>query len=318
MRLMLQAAALSLACAAGVACATTVTTPPLMPVLPPPDIILRSDAPAQAAPPRAAALATGQVAPTTSTTASTTAALDRALAGDWRSAANVARDKYRHPRETLGFFGFRDDLTVIEIWPSGGWYAEVLAPALREHGRYIGVVPKAVGDAKQKASTQRGNDALRAKFAKRPDLFDKAELRESDNAAPDLGPPASADLLLTFRNAHNWVMAGNEQAMFKAFYAVLKPGGTLGVVDHRAAPNQPPAEMQTSGYLPEAYVIALAEAAGFRLAGKSEVNANPRDTKDYPGGVWTLPPTLAKGDTDRAKYLAIGESDRMTLRFTKP
>jgi len=284
-----------------------------MPVLPPPDIIL--DGATKAAPPAATTAPTA----TADNAASTRAALDRALAGDWRSPANSARDKYRHPRETLGFFGFRDDQTVIEIWPSGGWYAELLAPALREHGHYIGVIPKAsTGDEKERASTQRGNDALRAKFAKRPDVFGKAELRESDNAAPDLGPPGSADLVLTFRNAHNWVMAGDEQAMFKAFYAVLKPGGTLGVVDHRAAPNQPPAEMQTSGYLPEAYVIALAEAAGFRLAGKSEVNANPRDTKDYPGGVWTLPPSLAKGDDDRAKYLAIGESDRMTLRFTKP
>ena len=315
MRPMLHAAALSLACVAGLASAatTTTTTPPLMPVLPPPDIIL--DGAAKASPPAAAQMSTA----TTDNGASTRAALDRVLAGDWRSPANSARDKYRHPRETLGFFGFRDDQTVIEIWPSGGWYAELLAPALREHGHYIGIIPKTSSrDEKERASTQRGNDALRAKFAKRPDVFDKAELRESDNAAPDLGPPASADLVLTFRNAHNWVMAGNEQAMFKAFYAVLKPGGTLGVVDHRAAPNQPPAEMQTSGYLPEAYVIALAEAAGFRLAGKSEVNANPRDTKDYPGGVWTLPPSLAKGDDDRAKYLAIGESDRMTLRFTKP
>ena len=321
MRPMLHAVALLLACAAGLASATTSTTPPpLMPAMPPPDILL-DDATKPVALPAAqsATKATATPIATSDTDTSTRASLDRALAGDWRSAVNSARDKYRHPRETLGFFGFRDNLTVIEIWPSGGWYAEILAPALREHGHYIGVIPKAAaGDDGERASTQRGNDALRARFAKRPDLFDKAELRESDNAAPDLGPPASADLVLTFRNAHNWVMAGNEQAMFKAFYAVLKSGGTLGVVDHRAAPTQPPAEMQTSGYLPEAYVIALAEAAGFRLAGKSEVNANPRDTKDYPDGVWTLPPRLAKGDADRAKYLAIGESDRMTPRFTKP
>ncbi|MBP8098410.1 MAG: methyltransferase, partial [Arenimonas sp.] len=130
--------------------------------------------------------------------------------------------------------------------------------------------------------------------------------------------PGSADVVLTFRNVHNWVMDGNEQVMFKALFAVLKPGGTLGVVDHRANPDQPPAEMQSSGYLPEAFVIALATGAGFELAGKSEINANPLDTKDYADGVWTLPPRLAKGDVDRAKYLAIGESDRMTLRFTKP
>jgi predicted methyltransferase len=124
--------------------------------------------------------------------------------------------------------------------------------------------------------------------------------------------------VLTFRNAHNWVMAGNEQAMFKAIFAVLKPGGTLGLTDHRAAADQPPAEMKSSGYLPEHYVIALAEGAGFELVGKSEINANPADTKDYAEGVWTLPPTLNQGDKDRAKYLAIGESDRMTLKFRKP
>jgi predicted methyltransferase len=317
MRPMLHAAALSLACAAGLATAATTTPRPVMPVLPPPDITLSASQSAPAADVPAAAR-TPATPPTVADP--TPSQLDHALAGDWRSAANVARDQYRHPRETLAFFGLRDDQTVIEIWPSGGWYADVLAPTLREHGHYIGILPRAssAGNDKQQASTQRGNDALRAQFAKRADVFDKAELRESDDASPDLGPPGSADLVLTFRNVHNWVMAGNEQAMFKAFFNVLKPGGTLGVVDHRAAADQPPAEMKTSGYLPEAYVIALAEAAGFRLAGKSEINANPRDTKDYPGGVWTLPPRLAKGDVDRAKYLAIGESDRMTLRFVKP
>ena len=159
---------------------------------------------------------------------------------------------------------------------------------------------------------------MRALFAKRPDVFGKAKLLEAGSAAPVLGEANSADVVLTFRNAHNWVMDGNEKAMFKAMFDVLKPGGTLGVVDHRAKPDQPAEEMKKSGYLPEAYVIALGEAAGFKLAAKSEVNANPRDTKDYPDGVWTLPPRLAKGDVDRAKYLAIGESDRMTLRFVKP
>ena len=245
--------------------------------------------------------------------------LDNILAGDWRSESNKARDKYRHPRETLEFFGVTPTQHVIEIWPGGGgWYAEILAPLLRDGGSYIGVVPdpSKAGDGADYAS--RNNKKLRDLFAARSDVFGKATLVEVNSASPVLGPPESADVVLTFRNVHNWVMDGNEQVMFKALFAVLKPGGTLGVVDHRASADQPPAEMKTSGYLPEEYVIALATGAGFELAAKSEINANPLDTKDYPDGVWTLPPRLAKGDVDRAKYLAIGESDRMTLRFTKP
>ena len=264
---------------------------PLPPVLPPPD--MNAPAAQEAVDPIAVA-----------------------LAGDWRSEKNRARDQYRHPRETLAFFGVAPEQTLIEIWPGGGWYAEVLAPALNAHGHYIAVVPKPLPDSP--ARVQRDNDKLRATFKARPDLYGNAEVREAIDSDPVLGPPESADVVLTFRNAHNWVMAGNEAAMFKAFFAVLKPGGTLGVVDHRARPDQPAAEMKSSGYLPEAYVISLAKAAGFELADRSEVNANPRDTKDYAEGVWTLPPSLTLGGKDREKYLAIGESDRMTLRFTKP
>jgi len=240
----------------------------------------------------------------------------QALAGDWRSEKNRARDQYRHPKETLAFFGVAPEQTLIEIWPGGGWYAEVLAPALNAHGHYIAIVSKPLPDSP--ARVQRDNDKLRATFTARPDLYGNAEVREAIDSDPVLGPPESADVVLTFRNAHNWVMAGNEQAMFRAFFAVLKPGGTLGLVDHRAAADQPPAEMKSSGYLPEAYVIALAEGAGFKLVETSEVNANPKDTKDYKEGVWTLPPTLTLGEQDKAKYLAIGESDRMTLKFRKP
>ena len=268
---------------------------PVMPVLPPPPMMAVNQA--------------AVVSP-----------FDQVLAGDWRSETNKARDKYRHPRETLAFFGVAPNQNVIEIWPGGGWYAEVLAPLLRDGGSYTGVIPDPAkaGDAAAQAGTARNNQKLRDLFAARSDVFGKTKLLEVDGAAPVFGAPASADVVLTFRNAHNWVMDGNEQAMFKAFFAVLRPGGTLGVVDHRARPDQPAAEMKTSGYLPEAYVIELATAAGFELAEKSEINANPRDSKDYPGGVWTLPPRLAKGELDRAKYLAIGESDRMTLRFSKP
>ncbi|MCX7042227.1 MAG: methyltransferase [Gammaproteobacteria bacterium] len=260
------------------------------------------------------------VAPAPAANATQASPIDTVLAGDWRADANKARDAYRHPRETLAFFGVKPDQTVIEMWPGGGWYAEVLAPLLRDAGNYIGVIvdPAKQPDADGTAYAERSNSKLRALFEKRPDVFGKAKLLEAGSAAPVLGEANSADVVLTFRNAHNWVMDGNEKAMFKAMYDVLKPGGTLGVVDHRAKPDQPAAEMKESGYLPEAYVIALAEAAGFKLQAKSEINANPRDTKDYPGGVWTLPPRLAKGDVDRARYLAIGESDRMTLRFTKP
>lgn len=243
------------------------------------------------------------------------APIDRVLAGEWRSDANQARDRYRHPRETLAFFGVKPDQSVIEVWPGGGWYAEMLAPLLREQGHYVAALPK---PAKPGDNTAKANDTLRATFAAAPAVYGTPAVVEVDPAAPVLGAPGSADVVLTFRNVHNWVMAGNQAAMFKAFFAVLKPGGTLGVVDHRARPDQPPADMTSSGYLPQAYVVSLAQAAGFTLEEASEVNANPRDTKDYADGVWTLPPRLAKGEKDREKYLAIGESDRMTLRFRKP
>jgi len=293
MRLAPLAAALLLACTA--ANAATPPQPALPPVLPPPDM----QAPAT---PEAA-----QPAP-----------IDRALAGDWRSEKNRARDQYRHPKQTLEFFGVDPaNQTLIEIWPGGGWYAEVLAPAFQfGGGQYVAIVPKPVDASPERV--ERDNDKLRAMFAARPDLYSNAQVRESPDAAPDLGPPESADVVLTFRNVHNWVMAGNEQAMFQAMFAVLKPGGTLGVVDHRADPDQPPAEMKTSGYLPQDYVIALAQGAGFELVESSEINANPKDTKDYAKGVWTLPPTLTLGEQDKARYLAIGESDRMTLKFRKP
>ena len=293
MRPMLLAVAIAATVAAFAASAQGTETPN-MPVLPPPPMV-PVDSKVAASP------------------------LDNILAGDWRSDSNKARDKYRHPRETLEFFGVTPTQHVIEIWPGGGgWYAEILAPLLRDGGSYIGVVPdpSKAGDGADYAS--RTNKKLRDLFAARGDVFGKAALVEVNSASPVLGPPESADVVLTFRNVHNWVMDGNEQVMFKALFAVLKPGGTLGVVDHRAKSDQPPAEMKSSGYLPEEYVIALAAGAGFELAGKSEINANPLDTKDYADGVWTLPPRLAKGDVDRAKYLAIGESDRMTLRFTKP
>jgi predicted methyltransferase len=246
-----------------------------------------------------------------------TSALDAAIAGSWRNPNNVARDKYRHPKETLTFFGVRPDQSIVEITPGTGWYTEILAPLLHDHGHYFGDIedPASVKPA-ARAETDDQNNQYEAKLALRPDLYVMTQVRSFDPAAPVLGPANSADVVLTFRNVHNWVMDGRQAAMFKAIFTVLKPGGVLGVTDHRANPG--PATDGTHGYLTEQQVIDYATAAGLVLDGKSEINANPKDTKDYPKGVWTLPPTLTLGETDRSKYLAIGESDRMTLRFVKP
>lgn len=228
------------------------------------------------------------------------------LAGPWRAPENSARDRYRHPQPTLSFFGLAAGQTVIEITPGNGWYSELLAPLLKDHGQYIAAVQAP------------GSPALAQKFAADPSHYGNAQTRRFDPAAPVFGPPASADLVLTFRNVHNWVMADDAPAMFAAFFKVLKPGGVLGVVDHRGPPGETQAAIKTSGYLPVDYVIGLARQAGFQLQGQSEVNANPRDTKDYPAGVWALPPTFKLGEQDRGRYLAIGESDRFTLKFIKP
>jgi len=252
--------------------------------------------------------------PPTSASDFTAGQLDAVLAGSWRSPANRARDTWRHPKATLQFFGIQPDQTVIEITPGGGWYAELLAPLLRDNGHYI-----AAEQAPSSGDEARAEDsALRRKFAADPAHYDRASVVTFDPQQPVLGAPGSADLVLTFRNVHNWVMADTAPAMFKAFHDVLRPGGVLGVVDHRASDDASLASVKRSGYLPTATVIKLATDAGFKLEERSEINANPADNHDHPKGVWTLPPTLALGDTDRATYQAIGESDRMTLRFVKP
>ncbi|WP_371184181.1 class I SAM-dependent methyltransferase [Xanthomonas sacchari] len=245
------------------------------------------------------------------------AALQTAIDGSWRDRANVARDAYRHPGQTLAFFGIKPTQTVIEVTPGSGWYSEILAPYLRERGQYIAAVvdPAAVPEGRGRDYQQKARAGLEQKFAAAPAQYDHARIVAYAPNAPVFGPPGSADLVLTFRNVHNWRMAGQAEAMFKGFYNVLKPGGVLGVVEHRAKADVPADDK--SGYVGQAQVIAMAEAAGFKLAGKSEVNANPRDTKDYPGGVWTLPPSNQHEAADDAKYQAIGESDRMTLKFVK-
>lgn len=241
--------------------------------------------------------------------------LDSVLSGSWRTAADKARDQYRHPRETLEFFGLEPRDTVIEITPGGGWYAAILAPLMKDTGTYIAAVAKPRNPQGEAAQNQ---TALQKLFASDPAEFGEAKTIEFDPKAPVLGPPGSADVVLTFRNVHNWASAGTAEAMFKAFFAVLKPGGTLGVADHRAAAGKTLEQVVDTGYLPQDYVVKLATDAGFQLVAQSEINANPKDNHDHPKGVWTLPPTLELKDVDRDKYLAIGESDRMTLRFRKP
>ena len=250
--------------------------------------------------------------------AASTAALDAAIAGNWRTPAYVARDGFRHPKQTLAFFGVEPDDTVVEITPGGGWYTEILAPYLRDGGRYVAAIvdPMAYDAGRQRDYYAKARTDFEAKLAGAPAQFDRAAIVAYNPKAPVFGTPASADVVLTFRNVHNWRSGGTAEAMFKGFFDVLKPGGTLGVVEHRAKADVPADDR--SGYVGQAQVIALAQAAGFVLDGQSEVNANPKDTKDHPNGVWMLPPVNRHEPADAAKYKAIGESDRMTLRFKKP
>ena len=242
-------------------------------------------------------------------------ALDRVLAADHRSQEHRARDVYRHPKDTLLFFGVQPEMTVVEVWPGAGWYTEVLAPLLRERGKLYA----AHLDPASSEYAKNTVDAFKARLTARPDLYDKVVL--TTLAAPpaknELAPPDSADAVLTFRNLHNWMMFGWERAAFEAMHAALKPGGVLGVVEHRGDPQLPQDPKAASGYVNEQYAIDLIESVGFRLVARSNVNANPLDTKDYEKGVWTLPPGYAAGDADRSRYTQIGESDRFTLKFVK-
>jgi predicted methyltransferase len=250
------------------------------------------------------------------------AALDAALAGAHRSEANRARDRYRHPKETLEFFGLRPDMTVVEIWPGGGWYTDVLAPVLRERGKlYVAQY----GSKPPFPYQQREMDTLAGKMRAAPDLYRSVTPTALGLFTNELeiAPPGTVDLVVTFRNVHNWFQEGYgppnaAELAFRAMFAALKPGGVLGVVDHRWPDPKTEDPGARNGYVSEERVTLYAEAAGFELAGRSDVNRNPRDTHDYPEGVWTLPPDLALGDRDRDKYLAIGESDRLTLKFVKP
>lgn len=236
--------------------------------------------------------------------------LDKIMAGDHRSEANRARDVFRHPKDALAFFGVKADSTVIETFPGAGWYTELLAPYLRDKGRLIVAYP---------AESVRGIKSYQEKLAAKPTIYDKVKIvRIGAPGALDIRPEGGADFVLTFRNVHNWIDDDNVDAFMKSFYDALKPGGVLGLVEHRAKPGSKVKNAIELGYVTEEYVIKHALMAGFKLDAKSEINANPKDTKDYKSGVWTLPPSYADKEVDRAKYQAIGESDRMTLKFVKP
>jgi predicted methyltransferase len=239
--------------------------------------------------------------------------LEQAVASPFRTAQNKERDAARHPVETLKFFGIQPNMTVVEIWPGTGWYAEILAPYLSAEGQYVAaIVPPEKNEYFKKAY-----ETLSGWAGNHPNV----KINYSSFTPPDLAnfvQPASADMVLTFRNVHNWLGNDSADKAFAAFYTALKPGGILGVVEHRQNEKSSTDPKGKSGYVKQSEVIRLATKAGFKLDAKSEINQNPKDTKDYPQGVWTLPPTLALKDQDRAKYQAIGESDRMTLRFIKP
>lgn len=234
-------------------------------------------------------------------------ALQQAIDSPSRTPKSVARDPARHPAEELTFLGLRPDQSVVEIWPEGGYWTEILAPYLRANGKLYA----AIGDGKQAA-------AIHAKFDAAPALYDRVSVTELSAREGQVAPDGSADLVLTFRNLHNWLKAGYANSALAAFYRALKPGGILGIEEHRARPDKPQDPQALSGYVREDYTIALAQKAGFELVAGSEINANPKDTTDWPKGVWTLPPTFALGEVDRDKYQAIGEADNFVLKFRKP
>ncbi|MEM5515531.1 methyltransferase domain-containing protein [Henriciella sp. AS95] len=246
-----------------------------------------------------------------------------AMAGSWRTEGEVARDDFRHPAETLEFFGIEGDDTVIEIWPGGGWYTNILAPYLYENG---GQFIAAWVNPERSERAASSLEAFRANYAEYPDTFGEIQYTTYDAESGPLGEPESVDAVLTFRNLHNWMGGDYADKFFNDAYAVLKPGGVLGVVEHRLPSSAEQDPSAPTGYVHEDYVKALAKAAGFEFEASSEINANPADTADHPFGVWTLPPvsrtTDRDGNTpegfDADAYTSIGESDRMTLKFVKP
>lgn len=241
-------------------------------------------------------------------------AIVQAVAASHRSAHFISRDRYRHPQQVLEFLGLEPGMTVVEIWPGGGYWTEILAPYLHERGTYYtAITPAGAGEHAASAAT-----SWRRKLESTPAIYSKVKVTEFGPGVAAIAPNGSADMVLTFRNVHNWMSAGHAEQAFVAFFKTLKPGGILGVEEHRARADRPQDPQASDGYVREDHVIKLAMKAGFELVGRSELLANPRDTKDWPRGVWTLPPTLALGDQDRDHYLAIGEADNFLLKFRKP
>jgi predicted methyltransferase len=233
-----------------------------------------------------------------------------------RTPENIARDPYRHPVETLDFFEVKPDMTVVEISPGAGWYTEVIAERMKNGTLYLAIF----ADDSEKSYAAGLNEKIRSKIMAQKALYPKVHFTvlDSPKKIGPIAPDNSADRVLTFRNVHNWMKDGKDMEVFQSFYKALKPGGILDVVEHRAKTDKEQDPKASSGYVREDYVIQLAKSAGFKFVAKSEINANPKDTADHPKGVWTLPPSLRLKDTDKEKYLSIGESDRMTLKFAKP
>ena len=240
--------------------------------------------------------------------------LAQLLKAPYRTHANVVRDIHRHPIETLTFFGVRDNSTVVEILPgSRGYYLEILAPYLNARGVYIAANRDELAAPQYLADHQK----FLARLKEDPEVFAKVKVTKFNADRHEIAPAGSADFVLTFRNLHNWIERNEIDGALRAFHKALKPGGVLGVVDHRGRTDISQEAQMKFGYVREDVAIKLMEKAGFKLAGTSQVNNNPKDTKDYPDGVWTLPPSFRLGDKDRAKYQAIGESDRFTHRYVK-
>jgi predicted methyltransferase len=244
--------------------------------------------------------------------------LDSAVGNPARSEKLVGRDKARHPLEELAFFGVTPQSTVVEIWPGGGYWTEILAPFLHDHGGYYVALQGKGGSEAADAEADKLNALLRSKIEADMATYGKITPTVFGVAQGEIAPPGSADFVLSFRNLHNWMKDGFAPEAFAAFYQALKPGGVLGLEEHRGQRDTAQDPKAEDGYVRQDYAIALAEKAGFEFAGSSEINANLKDTANWPKGVWTLPPTLRLGDQDRAKYEAIGEADNFVLRFRKP
>ncbi len=241
--------------------------------------------------------------------------LKTVVSGDHRTEANVIRDVYRNPQETLKFFGITENMTVIESWPGSGWYTEILAAYLKDNGKYIAATYNRNPDT-QKSWQARLNKNYDEKFTANKETYgDIKVVSFAPGSDKELAMPGTVDAVLDFRNAHNWVKSAASEVP-STWFKSLKKGGIVGIVDHRMDDNKP--YIPANGYIHETQLIEIMEKEGFKFVGKSDVNSNPRDTKDHPKGVWTLPPTLAEKDANRNKYLAIGESDRLVMKFMKP